>query len=255
MKTSHCSLKCFGILSGSLLALPLLQAQVVIEGGPGVVQISDQDGRPEPVVPGGARAVVPAPPDPVPPVERFQDRSRVRSVEMQPVPDSPVTVLVPTEPVANEVRTSPVAAVPAVPEVDVDVARRKAELVRALGLNDSGTGAAAAFFSDGFFDENTAIVSSAAAESLALLAEFIRLSPHQRIAVNYEYAPSLHNEELAWQRSLGVVEWLKTRGGLAASNFVVLDPVIVTEPTPTTAEDDGDLAVLRNRVTVVVDYR
>lgn len=250
----------FSLVAGALVGLPIAKGQVVIEAGPGVVQLSDQDGRPEPVVPGNVPngAVVPVPPDPVPPSARFQDRSRVRSIEMQPVPNSPVTVVVPTEPAANPARTSPVAAVPAapaVPEVDVDAARRKAELVRELGLNDSGTGAAAAFFSDGFFDENTAIVSSAAADSLALLAEFIRLSPHQQIAVNYEYAPSLHNEELAWQRSLSVVEWLKTRGGLAASNFVVLDPVIVTEPTPTTAADDGDLAVLRNRVTVVVDYR
>ncbi len=127
--------------------------------------------------------------------------------------------------------------------------------MRALGLNDSGTGAAASFFTEEFFDENTAVISSAAADSLELLAEFIRLTPNEELAVTYHYAPTLHGEELAWQRALSMVEWLKTRGGLAASNFVVRNPEIVTEPTPTEAADDGDLAVLRNRISLVVDYR
>lgn len=48
---------------------------------------------------------------------------------------------------------------------------------------------------------------------------------------------------------------MKTRGGLAASNFVVLDPQLVAEPTPTLVPDDGNAAALRNRISIVVDYR
>lgn len=269
MKIKHRPILCFAALSTTSLVAPVAVSQVVIEGGPGVIQLSDQDGRPEPAnsapVNAPASAVVPAPPQTTPPAGLFQGNSRVRSMDLQVPADPNVTVSVPIVTPAPESAAAPGAAAPgaaapgaaapANPEVNVDVARRRAELVRAVGLNDSGTGAAGAFFTENFYEPDLAVVSSAAGDTMALLAEFLRLTPHTEIAVTYHYAPTLHNEELAWQRALSAVEWLKTRGGLAASNFVVRNPEIVTTPTPTPAEDDGDLAVLRNRISFVITYR
>lgn len=264
MKIKHRPILCFAALSTTTLVAPVAVSQVVIEGGPGVIQLSDQDGRPEPAnsapVNAPASAVVPAPPQTTPPAGLFQGNSRVRSMDLQVPADPNVTVSVPIvtpapEPSVAPGAAAPGAAAPANPEVNVDVARRRAELVRAVGLNDSGTGAAGAFFTENFYEPDLAVVSSAAGDTMAQLAEFLRLTPHTEIAVTYHYAPTLHNEELAWQRALSAVEWLKTRGGLAASNFVVRNPEIVTTPTPTPAEDDGDLAVLRNRISFVITYR
>lgn len=243
-----------------------LPAQVVIEGGPGVIQISDRDGEPEPVVPGGVPGGAPVPLEPGLPTAILVDPTPPSAIEIETEADPSVTVRVPVErpvPPARVREIAPAAAVidpaesadPAVSAVDVAKAKRKAELVRALGIADSGTGATIAIDTENLYEEDTALVDPVAKQTLLDLAEFIRLSRHEGVTVTYQYSPSLHGEELAWKRSVSLIEWMKVSGALSETKFTIEEPVRVVESVPTPATGDGETALPQNRVALVIDYR
>ena len=252
--TPHC--RAAIAAAGVMLALTASHAQVVIEGGPGVIQISDRDGKPEPVVPGGVPQGAPIPFDPNVPGGGTPDAAAPRAVTMRPDPQSPVTVRVaakPAPPVKPAVEPGSVVA--AVPTVDVDAAKRKSEIIRDLGIADSGTSAKVAILTQNLYEKDSALITTVANPQLALLAEFIRLSPHREILVTYQFSPTLHAEGLAWDRSASLVEWMKGKGQLASSTFTVNEPTHLVETPNATPPVDPATTPPYGKVEVVINYR
>lgn len=248
--------------AGFSLVLTSAPAQVVIEGGPGPIQLSDRDGRPEPAVPGKVPGDVIKPLEKVPQAATGIEANTPEAVEIEPDPTSSVSVRVPVErpnTLNPDKLAAPDAAEPgsissAVPALDVAAAKRKAELIRELGISDSGTGAKMAFTTENLYEKDSALITSVAIPQLKLLAEFIRLTNHKGVAVTYRFEPALRIEKLAWERSVSLVEWMKTMGGLPDSVFTVNDPAKV--PVPDQAPVVGaDKNLPVERIEVVVDYR
>lgn len=243
------------IATGALLCVGDGRAQVVIEGGPGVIQISDRDGRPEPVVPGGVPQGAPIPFDREAPGPVTIETQAPRAVTIQPDPTSPVTVRVPVRPVAPAATPPDQPAIVASREVDVTAAKRKAEIIRELNIADSGTGAKVAILAAGLYVEGGAPIDPIADEKLALLAEFIRLSDQEGVTITYHYTPGLHLEGIAWDRSVSFVEWMKTKGKLPQATFTVEDPVKVTETPGASVAVDPATAPPYGKIEVEIRYR
>lgn len=231
------------------------EAQVVIEGGPGVIQISDRDGRPEPVVPGGVPQGAPVPFETQPPSAVLIESTPPTSVEVQPDPSSPVTVRVPVLPAPKPVPAVEGTAAPAVPPLDVASAKRKAELIRELGIADSGTGAKIAFATEDLYEKDSAQIEPLAKERLELLAEFVRLQPLKKIALTYHFSPTLHNETIAWQRSVILVEWLKLQGKITGAPFTVNEPTVMVEEPRNQVAANTDTIPPFEKVEIVIEYR
>lgn len=241
--------------AGVVLALTASHAQVIIEGGPGVIQISDRDGKPEPVVPGGVPNGAPIPFSKNVPGAGSPDAADPRAVTMRPDPQSPVTVRVATKPAPPAKTPEPGAVVAAVPQVDVAAAKRKAEIIRELNIADSGTGAKVAILAAGLYVEGGAPIDPIADEKLALLAEFIRLSDQDGVTITYHYTPDLHLEALAWDRSVSFVEWMKTKGRLPQATFTVEDPVKILETPGASVAVDPATAPPYGKIEVEIRYR
>jgi len=235
--------------AGLLANHPFAYAQVVIEGGPGPIQKSDQDGLPEPVLPGGAAA--PFAKEPQIPMEPEPPETAV----IQPNAQSPATILVPVKSPAAPVTGEAGAVSSTVPAMDVVTAKRKAELVRELGIAESSTGAKIAFSTRNLYETDSALIAGVATRQLQLLAEFIRLSSHKGIGVTYHYTPALQIEKLAWQRSVSLVEWMKTFGALPQTAFTVMDPEEVTQADPSRIVGEVEASSPLDRIEIVVDYR
>lgn len=233
---------CF-VLAFSLLEIATAQ-QVVIEGGPDTIQISDRDGASEPISPGPAKPEVgvnsPALNPSIPPVNSIPAPIRARAQG----PAGPAVVPPPTLDAGEPPRT-----------LAVGEAKRIAELKRELGILDTGTSAALSLNVENVFTEGSAAVDMVAEERLSLIAEYIQLALAREIQLTYHFAPNLHDKDLAWARSVAMVKWMTERGGMAESSFTILNPEPVTEPTPTAVPDDGELAVMQNRIEFTVLFR
>lgn len=250
-------------------ALPL-SAQLVIEAGPDAVQISSRDGEVE---------VVSTPTSPTPgalqakpggPVTEIDDSITVRPNQLEsttvnvPTKAEPRTPIADVEPTPNPVVTTPdpvvvtdptdtvVVSEPtgeAVPTAEVvvgpEVAERKAELARELSIQDTATGATLGMTTEGLYTEGTSAFDPLLESQLSMIAEYIRLSQNDMVEVTYHYVPDRVSEELAWQRSLAFVNWMKTKGLTVEQVYSISDPeaVVVETPDPTNpiAVDDTEL--------------
>jgi hypothetical protein len=218
--------------------------QVRIEGGPGPIQMSDNDGRPEAAVPGGSQGR-----------SSFRLETRIApDAILAPTPLPRQTIIVDSTVDLRDI-TEVKAIQPVAPEDEASTAKRKSELRRSLKIADSGTGAIFSFFTENLFEEDLPLVTSVATAQLQEAAEFIELSEAQRVTITYYFVPDDHSEKLAQERSLGLVEWMKTRGGLSEVAFDVNNPATVTEPTPTEGDGNSGTTSLRNQVEFVIEYR
>jgi len=231
----------------STFGIAAANAQVVIEGGPGVVQRTGEDGEPVAVAPvpfeadsSNAAAIETEPP---------------AAVEVQPDPRSSVVVRVPVvDPPGPEPSVEGTAA-PEVPTLDVASAKRRGELVRELGIADSGTGAKIAFDTDSLYERDLAVIDSSLEGSLELLAEFARLLPVGRVVITYHYSPTLHSETLAWQRSVSLAEWLRLEGGIAGPSFTLNEPTVKDGGARAqAAATTGPIPPLE-KVEIMIEYR
>lgn len=236
-------------LSLMLISLGTVDAQsVVIEGGPDTIQISDRDGRPEPINPQrvtGPNAVT-------------RDEQPVPNVVLPPGTPATSRPLAP-RPAPGQI-TGPVGvAVPAPPAAPrtlaVGEARRIAELKRELGIMDTGTSAALTLDTQNVFVDGAATVDAIAVEKLTLIAEYLQLALAKEIHLTYHFATNLHDEDLAWARSVAMVKWMSEKGGLAESTFTITNPEKVTEAIPTPVPADGDLTAMRNHLEFNVTFR
>ncbi|NLT69684.1 MAG: hypothetical protein GXX91_03190 [Verrucomicrobiaceae bacterium] len=229
-----------------VFSLPGMAAaqSVVIEGGPDTIQISDRDGKPEPVTPGET-----APPQqtgpplvrpPIRPVDAIPAPTANRVVGPAGIPKTPATARDVVEPPRT---------------LAVGEAKRLAELKRELGILDTGTSAALSLDVGNVFRAGTTTVDRIAEEKLTLIAEYIQLALAREIQLTYHFAPNLHDKDLAWSRSVAMVKWMTEKGGMAESSFTILNPEVVTEPAPTAVPDDGERAAMQNRIEFTILFR
>lgn len=203
------------------------QERVVIEGGPAEIQISDRDGRPEPVdpannKPGEPAAVLPPTPD---------------SVVVQPVPTSDVEVLVPVKPekgtrfTITEIKPAPTVP-PASEQVTPEESKRMAEIKRELGISESATAARAVLKAEEVFTEKSPLIADAAKPTLKMLAEFMEISPKDSASVSYRYVATKESESDARTRAFALVDHLSKMAGATTTEFTILDPKPVTVENP-----------------------
>ena len=210
------------------LSIPALaQNKVVIEGGPAEIQISDRDGRPEPVNPANnnldepVAVISPAP----------------EAMVIQPDPTSNVEVLVPVKRVdARGKVTTGVAAAPLAPpapkQITAEQSKRIAEIKRELEIAESATSARATFRAGDLFSEKSPVIEDTAKPTLKMLAEFMEMSPKDAASVSYRYVVTEESESDARLRAFALVEYLSKFAGATTTEFTILDPKPVTAATP-----------------------
>ena len=214
-----------------LLAVPAYsQNKVVIEGGPGEVQISDRDGKAEPVDPrnnkiGEPVAVLP----PVP-----------EAAVVQPVPTSDVKVLVPIEKPDVRGKTvtkmKPKPTAPREPEqISPEASKRMAEIKRELEMAESAGAARVVFTADEIFSKKSPVINDTAELSLKMLVEFMGLSPKDAATISYKFVAAEESETSARLRALALADYLSKIAGTTRDDFTVLDPEPVTADNAVTS--------------------
>jgi len=241
------------VIAVGLATFPANAQNVKIEGGPGAVQISDNDGKVEastplnnpvgengvptvPRIPGANAAPVPSSPstevsaeDLVAPVQPKRD----------PVSRDAVDAKVKLRPnesrdrVTGDVDASATATVPAIqPQMNANDMKRMAELRRELNIADSATVAALSFKSDDLFTGENATIETLAAPTLEKVAEYIALGNKKNVTVRSYYVPGEGTKETAWDRSLALIDWMKENTAIELENIRAIGPGMATAPVP-----------------------
>jgi hypothetical protein len=109
---------------------------------------------------------------------------------------------------------------------DVATIKRLSELRRELRISESATMARITLPTDDVFAENTeATIDPLAVTSLGKVVEFMERSEKKNITVKALYIPEVEGaKELAWARSLGLIEWLKANSALAPDRIKASTP-------------------------------
>jgi flagellar motor protein MotB len=251
------SLAMFSVALALTVTQSLAQQKVVIEGGPGKIQISDRDGRPEPVLPGGAvfRGSAARSNQTIP--QAYLSAAPSGTTEIRPVPNSPTTVVVPAKTEVSVDVNGVQAASPAaiITEQSVETAKRLAEIRRELGIADAATQSLIKLDTENLFTVGTASLDPISAETLSLIAEYISLVDEEKVGLTYHFAIPLNDKALAWDRSVALVSWMTKEGGLAKTEFVVNTPEEVKTATPTPAANDGNTAFFKSSVEILIQHR
>ena len=223
-----------GCSSTIALAVTLpLSAQVIIEGGPGTVQISDKDGQPET---SNSASSITSPITSTVPVAGGSAGASGNPLSVETTTLDGASVSLPA--MKENVRTTPKGPLAAVSNVPVKVTQRNpstvkrlAELKRELEIQDVGNRAAVAVTTRGLFKNDTEMIDELSVTRLHTIAEYLRLSEEDQVEVTYHFVESEENRDMAWSRSLSVVNWMETKGQVAKEIFRLNDPVAAV-PTP-----------------------
>jgi hypothetical protein len=120
------------------------------------------------------------------------------------------------------------APVPELPSTAPDVAtiKRLAELRRELRVSESATMARISLPTDDVFSENTeATIDPLAITSLGKVVEFMERNDKKNVTIKALYIPEVEGaKELAWARSLGLIEWLKANSALEPDRIKAATP-------------------------------
>jgi len=134
----------------STLGIAAANTQVVIEGGPGVVQRTGEDGEPV--------AVAPIPNEADPSNAAKIETETPAAAGVQPDPRSSVVGRVPVDDPPEPEPSVEGTAAPEVPTLDVASAKRRGELVPELGIANSGTGAKIAFDTESLYERDSVAI-------------------------------------------------------------------------------------------------
>lgn len=222
------------LLASLLLWVPAhATAQVVIEGGPAEVQISDQDGKPEAPSPGVTTTVTAeVPPAVAPP--------REGALTVQPVPNSPITVRVPlendpdlsTNDAEAEVVTAAAVVVPPKREIEPERAKALAEYERDLNIEKSALLAQIVFRADQMFESEGMGIEATAEPTLKKFSDYLTLLEGERIRVTYHFVGDEESISEARAKSLAAVEWFSQDPRLASYPMTIEQPEVVKTPLP-----------------------
>lgn len=111
---------------------------------------------------------------------------------------------------------------------------RLAELRRELRIDEAALKARIALPSDELFEsQSPAEIDKLAEPTLAMLVEYLELTDKKRITVKPFYVASEEGaRQLAWTRSLALIEWLAAKGEFGLERFHATGPMPVEKPTP-----------------------
>jgi len=204
-----------------LFSASALQAQVTIPAQ----SASSRDEDPEP------ETVITAP---VPQTGTLIQRNTTISQMPPPPPTSapapqPAPTARPGEPVAAMQRVPPV-----VQNIDGAKIDRLAELRRELRVADAASLARITLHTDNLFLlSKPGEVDELAIPTLKKVAEYIKLNDKQDVTLRSYFIPDQEDgKELAWKRSLVLIEWIAERTGLAPGQFRATSPEPVQKPSP-----------------------
>lgn len=118
--------------------------------------------------------------------------------------------------------------------IDEAKIKRLAELRRELRIADAASQARIGLPTDDLFEESApTIVDDLAEPTLKKVIEFIELNDKKKVTVNTYYAPDQEGaKELAWARTLQLIEWMAANSSFEVENFKASGPAPVTKPTP-----------------------
>lgn len=175
------------------------------------------------------------------PSSSFNGSSNVSRV---PSPSTPITgdgatVSSVTAPVSDaKIDAGKIAANQSVPDIppthNLATVKRLSELRRELSISESSTTARIALPADDLFEENDPVaIDKFAVPALKKVAEFLQLSNKKTVTLTSLYAPDQESgKELAWGRSLALIEWLESQEQLEGRVITSSRPAPVKKPTP-----------------------
>lgn len=246
------------------LTLPLAAQSVVIEGGPGAVQISDQDGKPEPVVAGNTPITAPVITPEVPVPTAVTPVTPTTPAASPVIPGQPVTPEVTTDGIiapaprmvgpANDpvAQTNTADSVDTVERINVDVAKRLTEIERDLNIASASTGAKIKIETNDLFVDQTTAVEATAEPTLSTIAEYIKLSENEVVDVTYHYTPVTESEKQAWDRSVALIEWMSNKGQTNADQYEIGNPEVVEADDTAITTEGGESAEFTGIIELVI---
>lgn len=256
MKESPHSLLKPVLLTASALVVSLfaLQAQqrIVIEGGPGKIRISDQDGRPEAVTPGAATTAVN-------PREIYPQDRNPQSVG--PLPTRGIIMRAPGTGTADVTPPRTRAEIdagtgeeipetePQQPTLELTKIMQLARYQEDLGIAESALESRITFAADALFDAGETTINSAAELSLDTLAEYMELSDRDKATVSYRFAPGKETPRFARERSQSLISYFTDEADAASTTFEVLTPEVLEEPVT----EDGRVGEARESFESLVE--
>lgn len=109
---------------------------------------------------------------------------------------------------------------------DVATIKRLSELRRELRVSESATMARITLPTDDVFSENTeATIDPLAINTLGKVVEFMERNDKKNVTVKALYIPEVEGtKELAWARSLGLIEWIKANSSLDPDRIKAATP-------------------------------
>lgn len=242
-------------LTVSFTTVPAAAQGVVIEGGPGAVQISDKDGKPEPSTPLNN------------PVESKEPMAvpQIEGAGTPPTPSSPSTnvsaedIVKPLRPlktgesrdeVTGDFNKSDMKSVEVrQPALSIEDRKKVADLRKELNIAEAATGSSVRFRTDQLFtDDDTALLESLAKPTLSKLVEYMRLSGRNHVIVQSYYVPDKVRKSLAWNRSLALIDWMSESGGVDLEKIRAAGPKMATQPVP---EENANNAVATELVSTI----
>lgn len=264
MKESSHSLLKPVLLTASALVVSLfaLQAQqrIVIEGGPGKIRISDQDGRPEAVTPGAATTAVN-------PREVYPQDTNPQSVG--PLPTRGIIMRAPGTGTADLTGTGTADLTPPRTRAEIDAGTGEeipetepqqptleltkimqlARYQEDLGIAESALESRITFAADALFDAGETTINSAAELSLDTLAKYMELSDRDKATVSYRFAPGKETPRFARERSQSLISYFTDEADAASTTFEVLTPEVLEEPVT----EDGRVGEARESFESLVE--
>lgn len=117
--------------------------------------------------------------------------------------------------------------------IDENKINRLAELRRELRVADAAAQARIGMPTDDLFEESApTTIDDLAIPTLKKVMEYIELNDKKNVTVNSYYAPDQEGgKELAWARTLSLIEWMAANSSFEVENFKASGPAPVTKPT------------------------
>jgi len=110
--------------------------------------------------------------------------------------------------------------------------KRLAELRRELGIATAALSSRAALPADELFaDSNPTSIEELSVPSLNKVIEYIELNDKKKITVQGFYDREPEAKELAWARSLALIEWMTANSSINLEDIKAAGPAPIVKPT------------------------
>ncbi|MDF1824077.1 MAG: hypothetical protein P1U68_05520 [Verrucomicrobiales bacterium] len=210
----------------ALSIIPLIacaEERVIIEAGPGVVQISDEDGQPEPVTPGANPATsfsIPA----------EQGATQIQRPTDRPTPKSALTMPPVSPPAPSSADSERGEKAPQLRDLEVAKMKELGKLRKEIGVSESATESKIVYEADQIFDKESDSITPSAKPSLEKLTNYMRMSERNKVTLSYLYAPDSGSKTRAQNRLIMLIAYFTEEAGIEDHDFTMADPEPLEQP-------------------------